>query len=995
MQRHAARVAARMDEDYHMSCSLLPHPGRSTELTQYLAAVQDTPPDREALVYSLRKELNDMTALLRVAHRLCVFRGEQVQGGDRAAATAASQFAHVSYSSLRTRLDAVTAWMLEHADMFKKTTKDGREDPEVRISHQLGVRRWPGTSSSTTTGGGAAPNSKGATHSSDGSDGLLGTQGRSDRFLALAPVLDGGSVRFGLWLALKDRNRSLEVNHHAVGIKLKIPKAVTTMGVAVRAVHTDFDAAAATAEAAAEFEAALAASALAAERPASSMRPRSQGARPHSSVSAGSAGRAGGSPGDAPPPPQEDLESKQEPEAASSLDSLAHTAAQSLSVASVDAQHAAAAVSAALAAKPAERSGSRSGSRSRSRSKKKKKAAAEPEPTMEEKMTAAAQKHAAAYIKFKRAVAQAHDFTGGATLPELPSLPQVEDKNLWTPVGGVVAVELLERPSPGKFIRKWMLTPASALHSTVRRCPHPHEGKGETAQVHALRLQITLRPSVLPPPELYVAYWDAEVMVPEAGGGYLKGIKGGFEEAGAPGSVPGVHLPPLSAPSVASLLPPASGWVVDEDAAPEIEDGVLSFSTTWMKQQALVQPRYLDMPYRAWSVGPGPRASAASVHSPVSLLFSVTTQRLQLAVEVRESSVALASNSSEDLPQQLAPLRGEAGHALHMGPGQFLLALRDCGVNLLADEECAAVLRGDFPGPKQNPPALKKCPLTGTMASMPADGTTRSLGETNPPPAASGAGGDDAVKEEHKESDSKEEHADAGESKEGEASVSLPAEGKYAESEGGGSAAEGGSEDEADDMVSSTEVVSFKDAAVESVAYRDICRIACAVQVASSVWANSPRAPEDVHDIPPPPHETSPMAQPTRAQPESLRYAQAERAGVAIIRARDATYAHLLPDAAGAEHGTSWRYLRYSFDSAAPENAVVQLLGGATEDKLPGLRSAGAAALQAEDALSTRLGPGTLQAIQEHSSILAERMLRLLRLVRPLSFAVTPCDAAV
>jgi len=992
MQEHAKREAAVRDEEYHLSCSLLPHPARSAELTQYLTAIQDTDTDREALKYSLRKELNDMTALLRVAHRLVVFRSEQLGSGLPQQAIAATQFMHSSYGCLRTRLDAMTAWMLEHADTFKKTTKDGRDDPEVRISHQLGVRRWPGTMATNSTGApGATKNTAPTSDALQGSDGLLGTQGRSDRFLALAPVLDGGSLRFGLWLALKDRNRSLEVNHHAVGIKLKIPKAVTTMGVAVRAVHSDFDAAAATAEAAAEFEAALTASAFAADsaggRPSSSMRPRSQGARPLSGLTAGSAPPSE-SALESETPPQEDLAEGKEGGADASL---ATAATMSLSVASVDADHAAAAVMAALQAKPEERASSRgrsrSGSRSRSRSKKKKKALVEPEPSLEEKMEAAAQRHAREYVLHKTGVASAHDFTGGATLAPLPHLPEVEDKNLWTPVGGVVAVELLERPAPGKFIRKWTLTPASALHLTVRRCPHPHEGKGETAQVHALRMQITLRPSVLPPPELYIAYWDADVMVPEAGGGYLNGMQGGSTSAYTAGGIPGVHLPRSSPPSVACLLPPASGWVVDEDASPEIVDGVLCFSTTWMRQQALVQPRYLDMPYRSWSVGPGSRSTATSVAGPASLVFGVTTQRMSLSIEVRSDSVALLAGT-EGLPAQLEPLSSEAGHKRGMGPGQFLLALRDCGVNLLADEECAAVLRGDFPGPSLNPPAKQAVPLS--LAAESGGAALSSLGSTAPA-AASGAGGDEGKDaEEHLEG--KEEHGDDGESKQdGGASTSLKSEGKASQT-GSAAGSDAGSVDGTDDMVSSTEVVAFKNPAVESVAYRDMARMATALQFASSGWSNSPRAADDVCVIPPPPGQGK---GPSRAQPDELSHAQAERAGVAIVRARDATYAHLLPDAEGANDGTSWRYLRYSYDSAAPESAVVQLLGGATEKQLPGKASMGPPALQAEDAISARLGPGTVQAIQQHSSVLAERLLRVLRLVRPLSFAVTACDAEV
>ena len=560
MVKHAQQVASAMDEDYHMSCSLLPHPARSAELTQYLTAIQDSDADREALTYSLRKELNDLTALLRVSHRLAVLRAEQFEAGHMVQAMDTSQFMHSSHGCFRGRLDAMTAWMLEHAESFKKVMKDGREDPEVRISHQLGVRRWPSTPASSTSA--AAP----AANSADAKavlDGLLGTEGRGDRFLALAPAMGGGSVRFGLWLALKDRSRSLEVNHHAVGIKLKIPKAVTTMGVAVRAIHSDFDAAAATAEAAAEFEAALSASALAADtlggRPTSSMRPRSQDVRPQSSLAAGST-LGGGRPGSQGGGSLESKHDDGEDAAESKLDdgpivSLAESAALSLSVAATDAEAAAAAIEAVMHAKPAERPTSR-GRRSRSRSRsKKKKAAAEPEPTMEEKVAATALRHAEQYKAYKSAVADAHDFTGGAILPPLPPLPDVEDKNLWSPVGGVVAVELLERPTPGKFIRKWTLTPASALHRTVRRCPHPHEGKGETAQVHALRIQVTLRPSLLPPPELYIAYWDSDVMVPEAGGGYLGG--GGHGALpGVFGGIPGVMLPAAPPPPPAPLPPP-------------------------------------------------------------------------------------------------------------------------------------------------------------------------------------------------------------------------------------------------------------------------------------------------------------------------------------------------------------------------------------------------------------------------------------------------------
>jgi hypothetical protein len=200
-----------------------------------------------------------------------------------------------------------------------------------------------------------------------------------------------------------------------------------------------------------------------------------------------------------------------------------------------------------------------------------------------------------------------------------------------------------------------------------------------------------------------------------------------------------------------------------------------------------------------------------------------------------------------------------------------------------------------------------------------------------------------------------------------------------------------GKEGGADDMVSVSEVVACKNPALECVAYRDMSELAAAMQLASSVWANSPRAVEDVQRLPPMPGSATSSA-PIRVQPAELEHGQAERAGVAVLRTRDAAYASLLPPASGADHETSWRYLRYSYDSAAPESAVVQLLGGTTEAKLTGARSMGPPELQAEDALQSRLGESVLVAVRDRPRALCEQLLRLLRLVRPLSFAVTPVD---
>ncbi|CAE7730860.1 casc1, partial [Symbiodinium sp. KB8] len=454
LQVHAEK-RAQEDEAYHMTCSLLPHPARPAELSSFFVAVKDEEPQRDELSYTLPSELGTLSDVLRVSHRLNVQLAQELAAGAAHLAASSALFSFQAQQLVAQRLDAIAAWVLQHAKRFQKQGKDGREDNEVRLAHTVGIAPWPATTPASLAA--AAPGAKADTGTGRGAaDHALGTDGQQDAFTHLATLRGGGTLRFTLWVPLKDRSRSLEVHHHTVGIKVKIPKAITTAGLALRVLHTDYDTAAASVEAAAAFEAAF----LAASEPQGPPSPR-----PGTAQGTGSPRGAGGG-----------------------LD------AGLTSARAAEAQELAAQEAAELAEAEA----------------------AEPEETLEDRIVGAAKKYCQAYEAHTLAAAAAFDAAEGACLAPLPALPAVEDKNLWLPLGGVISVELLEKPVQGKSIRRWTLAPASALHTTVRRRPHPYEGKGQAAQVHAVRLEVSMRDSLVPPPELYMAYWSLDAMVPEA-----------------------------------------------------------------------------------------------------------------------------------------------------------------------------------------------------------------------------------------------------------------------------------------------------------------------------------------------------------------------------------------------------------------------------------------------------------------------------------------------
>jgi len=179
------------------------------------------------------------------------------------------------------------------------------------------------------------------------------------------------------------------------------------------------------------------------------------------------------------------------------------------------------------------------------------------------------------------------------------------------PVSFVVAVELLALPQEARTVKRTSMLRETPLSSAgVMRVPHPMEGGGMS---QALTVTVAVPPFVIVPDDIRVGYWH-------------HGSRRWLQEADAP----------------PAFLP---------DGTRELQ-----FKTTFMTPMALVQPRTVDVPYRAWSLRPindvraavlAARARAAAAGLPAPVL-DASAPRPDNGVPVGR---AVVSDPSMSVPQ--------------------------------------------------------------------------------------------------------------------------------------------------------------------------------------------------------------------------------------------------------------------------------------------------------------------------------------------------------
>lgn len=163
------------------------------------------------------------------------------------------------------------------------------------------------------------------------------------------------------------------------------------------------------------------------------------------------------------------------------------------------------------------------------------------------------------------------------------------------PLGGVLTVELLALPPAPTVVKGWSIArvmPAVTPPFVVRRLAHPMLGQGAAANAQAIKVRMRVPPGVVVPATsgpggcpLLVGHWEPAA----AGGATLRGR-----------------------------------WVTDDvlDAAFDPAQRILSFGTLHTAAHALLVPRWLDFPYRFWSlrpVAPVRRPVGAAVKAAASL----------------------------------------------------------------------------------------------------------------------------------------------------------------------------------------------------------------------------------------------------------------------------------------------------------------------------------------------------------------------------------------
>jgi hypothetical protein len=213
------------------------------------------------------------------------------------------------------------------------------------------------------------------------------------------------------------------------------------------------------------------------------------------------------------------------------------------------------------------------------------------------------------------------------------------------PIGGLVHLDLLTMPPNSSLVKGWAMSRASVNArptAGVRRVPHPALSQGVTAAAaQALKVKVSVPPTVIVPEAVSVARWDPE----------------GSGEDGAAGGV----------------------WTTSHvsDVQYEPATRTLTFSSVYMTPHAICRPPHLDLPYGSWSLAP--------THATASAAPSVT---LRLATTRFPVEIAATAAGCTLIGPQLSELQ-DLMSAPPMRPGRLLHELRRRGVNLIPEDSDA------------------------------------------------------------------------------------------------------------------------------------------------------------------------------------------------------------------------------------------------------------------------------------------------------------------
>jgi len=273
-----------------------------------------------------------------------------------------------------------------------------------------------------------------------------------------------------------------------------------------------------------------------------------------------------------------------------------------------------------------------------------------------------------------------------------------DDEDFDTALGGVLFLEALKLPPPRKNIKGWSMMPVNqAVHDRVRRLDFNADASSTTEQNGSQAISVSLKFKLA-----------RHVLVRSLQGDHFPLPQVDENEATEDHVVstlaPQDNLKKLSEVRVGAWDAEQNKWTEDgiSDVTFDPQSRIASLTTTRMTALAVLQSRWVDLPYRFWSVKPLFRTVAASGLVDSSLMTSSTSTEQGIAGQLNTEEERLIDGALfvlrcehwlikmavrpdgrctllEPLEPELDAIRGKP-----MPPAELLCNLAASGINIIS-----------------------------------------------------------------------------------------------------------------------------------------------------------------------------------------------------------------------------------------------------------------------------------------------------------------------